>query len=147
MASSTIWDAPAREAILQRFSLLSEDTRPRWGKMSSGQMLTHCTAALDMLTGRLDVAPKPGPFRNRMLRYIIIHLAPWPKGAPTAPELIMPEYKGDWQADRKSLKRALNQVVEARALREHPAFGKLSRESAGILIWRHLDHHLRQFGL
>lgn len=144
----SIWD-PARQAeVVARFASLTTDRRPLWGKMSAGQMLGHCTAALDMLTGRLAVAPRPGPFRNPVLRYLIIHVLPWPKGVPTAPELIMPPYQGDWAADQGRLGRALAEVLEAGKsgkLRDHPAFGKLSYEAAGSLIYRHLDHHLKQF--
>lgn len=28
----------------------------------------------------------------------------------------------------------------------HPAFGRMRRADWGIWAWRHLDHHLRQFG-
>lgn len=148
--TQTIWDPKTRQAILARFARLEPDARPAWGKMSAGQMLRHCTAALDMLTGRLKVAPKPGPFRNPLLRYLIIRVLPWPKGAPTAPELIMPEYRGDWRVDSENLGKSLSEVVEkgkGGRLEDHPAFGSLDQETAGLLIWRHLDHHLRQFKL
>ncbi|MCC6538725.1 MAG: DUF1569 domain-containing protein [Bryobacterales bacterium] len=146
----TIFEAAPRAKLLERFARLRPDTKPQWGKMSAGQMMGHCTAGLAMMLGERTVAPRGGPLRLPPLRYLIIHVLPWPHGAPTAPELIMPPYAGDWTADQAALQRA----VEAAGARgpagpwaEHPAFGALSSHSAGVLMWRHLDHHLRQFGL
>lgn len=146
----TIWDRAVRQDILTRFGRLTPDGKPGWGKMSAGQMMRHCTVALDMFTGAAKVAPKPGPLRNSLLRYLIIHVMPWPNGAPTAPELIMPEYRGNWENDLRALSRSLEEIAArgpSGSFEEHPAFGRLSGKSMGVLVWRHLDHHLRQFGL
>lgn len=147
----TIFDASTRANLVERFARLRPNAKPQWGKMSAGQMLGHCTAGLEMMLGEKAVAPKPGPFRLAPLRYLIIHVLPWPQGAPTAPELIMPPYAGDWSADQAALKRAVDAAGARGAAggpwADHPAFGKLSSHSAGVLMWRHLDHHLRQFGL
>ena len=146
----TIWDPAARLEILARFARLKPAAHPTWGKMSAGQMLRHCTVALDMMTGAVKVARKSGPLRFPPLRYLIIHVLPWPKGAPTAPELIMPEYRGNWANDMSALGRSLESVASrgpGGEFAEHPAFGRLSSKSLGALIWRHLDHHLRQFGI
>jgi hypothetical protein len=113
-------------------------------------MLGHCTAGIEMMLGEKAVARRSGPLRFPPLRYLIIHVLPFPKGAPTAPELIMPLYRGDWLADHARLVRAVDAVAErgpGGEWSEHPAFGKLSPHSVGVLLWKHLDHHLRQFGL
>lgn len=146
----TIWDSAARQEVLDRFTRLTPDRRPQWGKMNAIQMVHHCTLALEMLTGAVKVAPKPGPLRNPLLRYLIIHVLPWPKGAPTAPELIVNSYEGNWHDEMAALRRSLEAVAKRGpdgTFEEHPAFGRLSSQSLGALVWRHLDHHLRQFGL
>jgi hypothetical protein len=147
---ATIWEVSTRDELRRRFARLKPETRPGWGKMSAGQMVRHCTVAMDMMTGAATVAPKPGPFRNPVMRYLIVHVLPWPKGAPTAPELIMPEYKGAWTSDIAALGKSLESIATRGpegSFEEHPAFGRLSSKSLGVLVWRHLDHHLRQFGL
>jgi hypothetical protein len=146
----TIWDPHAREEILARFARLTPECQAVWGKMNAGQMVRHCGVALDMLVGAAKVTPKPGPFRNPVLRYLIVHWLPWPKGAPTGAELIMTDYVGDWERDMAALRKSLEAVVargEGGSFVEHPAFGALPGKSVGVLVWRHLDHHLRQFGM
>lgn len=144
----TIWDGPAREALLARFDRLEAATRPRWGRFNAGQMIRHCADALRMATGDLPVKPRPGLFRNPLVRLLIIKVLPWPKGAPTAPELIPPP-EADLAAARADLRAALAKVAltGGRNLAPHPAFGELSPALWGKLIHRHLDHHLKQFGL
>jgi hypothetical protein len=74
---------------------------------------------------------------------------PWPKGTPTARELIARAPEG-FDRELASLERYIDTVAGAADRRdwpEHPAFGKLSRGAWGRLGYRHVDHHLRQFGV
>ena len=80
-------------------------------------------------------------------------LASWPKGAPTAEEFIQGK-KGtpptNFERDKQALLLAIHRFAnhpEEESLQPNPVFGKRSRRSWGRLIWRHTDHHLRQFGL
>ena len=148
--ATTIWDPAVRKEIIDRFARLTPDRKPDWGKMNAVQMVRHCTVALDMFTGAAKVAPKAGPLRNPVLRYLIIHVLPWPHGAPTAPELITSEFQGNWDKETAALKRSLDALVargENGSFEEHPAFGRLSGKSLGVLVAKHLNHHLRQFGM
>jgi hypothetical protein len=117
--------------------------------MSAGQMQVHVTDQLRIALGTRTVKELRGPLRFPPLRWLVIHLLPWPKGVPTAPELMEPA-TGHWDADHRQLLAAIDEVAglgEAHAWRPHPAFGQLSGHSWGVLMWRHLDHHLRQFGM
>ena len=146
----TIWDPKTRQELHDRFGRLTPATHATWGKMSAIQMLRHCTIAVDMMLGVAKVAPKSGPFRFAPLRYLIIHVLPWPKGVPTAPELITTSYGGNWDNDVRALRRSIDAMAARGSggqFAEHPAFGKLSGSDLGVLTHKHLDHHLRQFGI
>ena len=73
---------------MERLHQLTPDQQPRWGRMDAGRMLAHLTDACRMATGDLAVAPRKGPLRYWPLRDLVIYYLPWPKGAPTAPELV-----------------------------------------------------------
>lgn len=112
-------------------------------------MLCHAADALRMTFGDLPVARRPGPFRWWPLAPLIVYVLPWPKGAPTAPELLRGA-PSSIDAERDAVVGLIGRF--ARMDRrgpwpEHPAFGKLSGRAWGVLAWRHLDHHLRQFGV
>jgi hypothetical protein len=83
------------------------------------------------------------------LKQLIIYLLQFPKGSPTAPELL----EGDdtsIEAARADLVRGLDDFVnrdDAAPWPEHPAFGRLTKRAWGVLVYRHSDHHLRQFGV
>jgi hypothetical protein len=115
--------------------------------MSAPEMLSHLVESLRMATGALPVAPRRGLLRYAPLKQMIVYVLPFPKGVPTAPELVA-RMPGDWEADL----RALSLEIEACSARraddawaEHPVFGALSHRAWGVFIHRHIDHHLRQF--
>jgi uncharacterized protein DUF1569 len=95
------------------------------------------------------VASKHLPIRYPPLKQFIIYVAPFPKSAPTAPELLT-RFPAAWQADVAELQALVDRFVargrESSPWPEHPAFGKLSHRAWGVLTYRHMDHHLRQFG-
>lgn len=144
----TLWDAKCRQDLLSRFEQLTPERRPAWGRMTCSQMLAHVAEPLKAAMGEKPAAPKPGPLRNPILRHIVIYWAPWPKGVPTAPEFIHtdePDFKESLAALRETVEQFA--AFDKSARREpHPAFGDISHKDWGRLTYRHLDHHLRQFG-
>jgi hypothetical protein len=149
MLMKTIWDAACRQELLTRFEKLTPDGRPAWGEMNAAQMLAHLADPLKVAMGSKKVAPKPGALSNPIVRTLIIYYLPWPKGAPTAPEFIHAheEHFGD---NLTAFRATLDEFVrsgESADHKPHPAFGQLSGRAWGRLLYRHLDHHLRQFGI
>lgn len=146
----SIWNDKARLALVARFEKLASGATPKWGQFTAGKMVQHCADGIRMAAGQLSVQPKEGgAFRLPVVKQLIIYVLPWPKGVPTAPELI-PAHDPNLTGAIASLKSELFRLVSqdpARPLAEHPAFGKLSRRTWGVLIHRHLDHHLKQFGV
>ena len=111
-------------------------------------MVCHLADSLKMAMGDLPVAPKQLPIRYPPLKQFIIYVAPFPKSAPTAPELLAREPR-EWAQRRRGRAGAAGARgvgPDHDAWPEHPAFGKLSKRAWGVLIYRHMDHHLRQFG-
>jgi hypothetical protein len=144
----TIWDSSTRQQLQARFRAIRSDTRPSWGRMSAPQMVTHVADSLRMALGELPCVPKRSPLRYTPLKQLIIYWLPWPQGAPTAPELLA-RLPASWSTDVTDLTALIDRVgTHGRGGRfaDHPAFGRLSGRTWGALIYRHMDHHLRQFG-
>ena len=141
---------PAVHRELQdRVQRLKPQHTPQWGKMSAAQMVAHLTDSLKMASGELECAPKKVPIRFSPLKELVLYVLPIPKGVPTAPELIARK-PGDWSAEIADLREQLNGLVErgTEALASsHPVFGSMSPKQWGVLVYRHMDHHLRQFGV
>ena len=144
----TIWSDADRQALVTRIRHVSPDAQARWGRMTARGMLAHIHESARMALGELDVAPKKLPIRYPPLKQFIIYLMPFPKGAPTAPELVRRQ-ADDWIAELVDLEAAIDRLAakspEA-TWPDHPAFGTMSRRAWGTLVYRHTDHHLRQFG-
>jgi hypothetical protein len=145
----SMWDTDAQREVHDRLTTLSADRRARWGKMSTQQMVCHLGESLRMALGELKVAPKNLPIRYPPLKQLIIYLAPFPKNAPTAPELMIAATPNAWTRDVGDLQTLVDRFA-ARGKHgpwpDHPAFGRLSPRAWGVLVYRHMDHHLRQFG-
>jgi hypothetical protein len=145
--AKTVFDAGARGELVRRMESITPDRRPLWGKMGTGQMLAHVNASLAMATGELATQPKNTPLANPLLRWLLIYVLPWPKGTPTAPELLATP-PGEWAAELARFRDLLEQVGTQSpdgAWPRHPAFGQMKGKHWGALIHRHLEHHLRQF--
>ena len=145
----TLWSPEARNELVARLNRLEPDARARWGRMTAPQMLAHLTGWMLMAKGDL-----PTRFRNNFLRFrpvshLAIYWLPFPKGVPTAEELIdRPAL--EWSAERAALCgyiEAFESMHPDGAWPVHPAFGVLTPPAWGVLGYRHTDHHLRQFGV
>ena len=147
---ATAWDSSFRTSLAERVKRLTADTKPAWGKMNATGMLAHVNDSYRMALGDLYVKSKNLPLRYPPLKQFIIYAMPFPKGAPTAPELIARcagANLADEQQAYTGLLARLATVTAETKLHDHPAFGKLTHRAYGVLMARHTDHHFRQFGL
>jgi hypothetical protein len=145
----TMWDNAARAELRERINRLTPEASRRWGSMSAPQMLAHLVDSLRMTFGELPVASKNLPLRFTPIKQLVIYWLPFPKGAPTAPELVS-RIATDWPGDRATLLTLVEHFVErGRSAHwpDHPAFGRLTADQWGVLVYRHMDHHLKQFGV
>jgi Protein of unknown function (DUF1569) len=144
----TLWNEDDRLAIAARVRQLTPDARPLWGSFDAPQMVCHITDTLRWATGEVRCEPKRSFLTYPVIKTLVMFHLPWPKGVPTAPELIArrPE---DWQSEVQRFLMAMDtfkqKPIEGR-WPEHVAFGRLSGAQWGRLLYRHTDHHLTQFG-
>lgn len=145
----------SRDELWERVSALQPGTPPRWGKFTAPGMLAHLIESLRMTSGDLVIPPEPAPWvlSRAPLKHLLIYVLPFPKGMSTFPELLersatKPLTPSAWTAEQQAFKNALD-VIAAMDPRErwpdHGAFGPLTGREWGVLQYRHLDHHLRQF--
>ena len=145
----TLFKPTDRDAILRRLNQLTHDRRPQWGGMNAPQMLRHVSTALRL--GLEEKAPRPssGPPSHWPLNWLVIHVIPWPKGVKTAPELLA-EKPGQWDSEVQNLRSLITEFSRQQhrpSWPENIIFGRISGKSWGALMYRHLDHHLTQFGV
>ena len=147
---ATAWDSTFRDSLADRVTRLTAETKPAWGKMHASGMLAHVNDSYRMVLGDLYVKSKNLPLRFTPFKQLSIYVAPFPKGAPTAPELIARSDGADLAEEQRAypeLLARLAAIPPGTKLPDHPAFGTLTHRAYGVLIARHTDHHFRQFGL
>lgn len=145
----TIWNDADRADLVRRAWTLTPDHTAKWGSFSVAAMMAHLTDAARMATGDLPVVPKAPPFLKwAPVRYLIIHVLPMPKGAPTAPELLARSSAADLAQEQQVLQTLFDDLPRRSTLAPtHPAFGPMTRDDWGAIVHKHTDHHLRQFGV
>lgn len=146
----TMWEARDRDEIASRLATLDAGRKAEWGRMTATQMIRHLSKAVRMANGELVCRTKRTPLAWPGVKHLVILVFPFPRNVPTAPELIAEEGgDGEWGEEMEALRSGLARFV-ARAPDEsppsHPIFGRLSRRMWGALAYKHVDHHLRQFG-
>ena len=145
---ATLFDQTDRESILRRIAALVPDRAPAWGKFSASEMVCHVNASLRQGLGDLDVGKPTGPFRFPVINWLAIHVLPWPKGKAKSPAAFLNTKATSWDADVETLRSLIDRFGQrdpAAAWPKSAAFGRISGGSWGVLQYRHLDHHLRQF--
>ena len=117
--------------------------------MNADQMICHLEDALRCATGITPTKPRNMITSNRVLRWLLIYVLPWPKGkVKTSREMLLTK-PGEFEADRRRLQSMVASAGQrgvGASWAPHPAFGDLSGRDYGALLHRHIDYHLRQFG-
>ena len=147
----TLFDQTDRESILRRLSTLQADTARQWGKMNAAQMVTHCARALETGTGDRPMKQKfLGKILMPFFRSSILGEKPFSRNGPTDPTFVVADQR-EFGVERQRLIELIGRLVErgpaAAATQTHAFFGKLSGQEWGELMYKHLDHHLQQFGV
>lgn len=145
----SVWNDSDYRELRERLDRLTPDTAARWGKFTAPQMVCHLADCLKMATGELPVPSKNLPIRFTPLKQLIIYVLPFPKGAPTAPQLISRK-PAEWSGEVQLLRNEFDSFVKrgpSGKFVPHPAFGTLTPKSWGVLVYKHMHHHLTQFGV
>ncbi len=141
-----------RGEIAGRLARLEAGAGRRWGKMDAAQMCAHCASVLETATGSVPTTQKLigvllAPFvRGTLLR----SETPMMRGAPTDPRFAVADPR-DFAREKARLTAAFARFCDAGVSGldgvVHPFFGRMTGDEWGILQYKHLDHHLRQFGV
>lgn len=147
----TIYNQSNAAEILSRIDKVSADALPRWGKMTVAQMLAHCSSFQDIAEGN-SVPPRDwvGKFIGRFVKPMVYNDKPLQRNLSTIAMLRIVEDR-DFEIERERLKQKIltfqRNGPEKCTRNPHPFFGTLTPEQWGKGIYKHLDHHLRQFGV
>jgi len=146
-----LFNQPAYGKIKKRLDRLNVSHTPLWGKMNVTQMLQHCTR-----TFGFALATKPAPrhwlglMAGWMFKKSLYDDKPWKKGLPTAPHLRVTD-TGNFEEEKQLLSNTIdefyNRGPEKAGMFTHPVFGNFTKEQWGMMCYKHLDHHFRQFGV
>ncbi|WP_034059579.1 DUF1569 domain-containing protein [Lacinutrix jangbogonensis] len=147
-----IFNKEITEEVINRIDNLTATTQPNWGKMSVSQMLAHCCVAYEMVY--TDKHPKPNVFVRTLLKLFIkkavVNENPYPKNGRTAPQFII----SDARAFETEKKRLVAYVLKTQELgaayfngKGSHSFGKLTTTEWNNSFYKHLEHHLTQFGV
>ncbi len=147
-----IFDTQVHEELIDRINQLSPESKPNWGKMSVDQMLAHCCVAYEM--AYTDKHPKPNGLVRFLLKTFVkkgvVNEKPYPKNSRTAPQFIISDKK-DFDVEKSRLLSYLQKTFEYGPNyfdgKESISFGPMTVQEWNNQFYKHLDHHLTQFGV
>jgi len=152
MAYPSTFEANTLEENKKRIDQLTTETQPLWGKMNVAQMLAHLNVTYRISRGDLKVEVKPITrfFLKTFVKKSVVGEKPYPKNGQTAPYFLMTEEK-DFNLEKEYLLESMKWVFEKGSDffdgRPTGSFGKLTSKEWSNMFQKHLDHHLKQFGV
>jgi len=147
-----IFSKKVTDEVIERIQNLSATTKPNWGKMSVSQMLAHCSVTYEMAL--TDKHPKPNAFARWILKTfvknIVVSEKPFAKNGRTAAQFVISDER-NFITEKD---RLIDFIVKTQQLggsyfdgKESHSFGKLTTKEWNNSFYKHLDHHLTQFGV
>jgi len=148
-----LFDATVANQIKTRLGQLEPQSERRWGKMTAAQMLAHCSVSMQSAVG--EVVPEKVALLARLMGRLVKPLVfrnedPLRKNTPTVRSFIVADER-DLDEERDRLLGLIDKFTVGGAAgctrNPHSFFGRMTPEEWAILMYKHLDHHLRQFGV
>ena len=148
----SLFDVQAKNEILDRINNLNTDTNAQWGSMSASQMLKHCQWPLEVAMGKKKLDTNIGFMKKlvfKLFKSSLYNDKLWKPGIPTAPEFVIKDQPtfGSEKNNLTVLVEEFSGLSSKTDWADHVFFGKLTPEQWGKSQYKHLDHHLRQFGV
>jgi hypothetical protein len=145
-----LFDSGDRDALVRRLSALQPTAPRQWGKMTVSQMLAHCAVALEVPCGdRVKKQTFVGRVLAPLVRPSVLGEKPFGRNAPTDPDYKIVDER-DFERERARLAALVDRFCSRGPANAdgvvHSFFGRLTADQWGRLMYKHLDHHLRQFG-
>jgi hypothetical protein len=146
-----IFNQQDNQNIVERLNKLTPESQPLWGKMTVSQMLVHCQKPIDVLTGKLQLkGGLLGFLFGKMAKKNFLKMRGFGKNSPTHPKFKINETP-DFTAEKNLLITMVETLgklgKDSIGIDRHPFFGAMTEEEWGSLMYLHLDHHLKQFGV
>jgi hypothetical protein len=138
--------------LQQRLARLGPDSTRQWGTMSPAQALAHCSRSMETALGDTKL---PRMFIGRIIGRAVKSMAlgndkPLQRNSPTAPAFVVRE-EPDLATERARLSALIDRFStggpQGCTTHPHTFFGPMTPDEWAILTYKHLDHHLRQFGV
>ena len=145
----SIFDPAVNTKLIDRINNLTPATLGLWGKMNVSQMLAHCQVPILIAIG--EIKAKGGLIAlifGRMAKKKVINEEPFEHNLPTMSEAKIKNDKG-FEAEKQALITLVKRFEtgpDVLTKKPHPFFGPLTVDEWNTLQYKHLDHHLRQFG-
>lgn len=148
----SIRDEVCRASLVRRVEALSSDAKGKWGKMNVEQMLSHLVQA-NTLPFEASVPDRSSFMSRNVIRPLVLYVLPIPKEVKTSAEMDQQQAgrpPAGFDSDKATLIDSIEKLGNLspdHACLAHPFFGPLSAKEWGVLAHKHIDHHLRQFGV
>lgn len=147
----SLYEPATLDELKNRLTQLGPASQRRWGKMDAAQMLAHCSEWMDMASGRTNPARSwVGYIFGRVAKRSVLNDQPIRRNMPSDRSLIVNE-KRDFTSERSRLTACIDRFntggPEKCTKHPHSFFGPMTSLEWAILTYKHLDHHLRQFGV
>ncbi len=146
----SIFESEGKSEIELRLNKLTNQTQAQWGKMNVAQMLAHCALSFQVPVGDLKIKPNPViRFIGRFFKSLATNDKPFKKNSPTAGEFLITDPR-IFDQEKQNFIMSFNKVsVGETSVRcfEHAFFGTMTAAEWGKLMYKHTDHHFKQFGV
>ncbi|MGC6432392.1 MAG: DUF1569 domain-containing protein [Jejuia sp.] len=147
-----IFDAAVTKEVIERINQLQPSTTPKWGKMSADQMLAHCNVTYEMAFE--NTHQKPNGLTKLMLKLFVkntvVNEKPYKHNSRTAPQFLITDAK-NFEVEKNRLVNFIKKTQELGDKhfdgKESHSFGNLTSKEWNNMFYKHLDHHLTQFGV
>jgi len=145
----SIFNKADNNLIIARIHKLTPESKALWGKMTVDQMLKHTEAAVAVAFSEKELKIN---FLMKLLGKLLknkVFTNDFRKNSPTAPEFVFVD-QYDFEASKTALIKQFSRFAEGESsitLTVHPFWGKMTSADWNTLMWKHVDHHLSQFGV
>lgn len=145
----SIFEPDVQKELIDRLNRLTSQSASQWGKMNVAQMLAHCAKGFQVPVGDLTIRPTFLRHIGRFFKSMALNDKPFSKNSPTAAEFLITDQR-DFETEKKNFIQAFykfSQGEHAIVLDRHAFFGPMKPVEWGIFMFKHTDHHFRQFGV
>ncbi len=147
----SLFNPTVNQEVIDRIVKLTSSTASQWGKMNVGQMLAHCGVGMQSALGDVTLERSlMGYLFGGIAKKRLVNEEPFKKNLPTAKEFVIAD-KRNCDEEKKNLIALVQRFGQGGpnglTKAQHPFFGDMTPHEWDVLMWKHLDHHLRQFGV